>query len=81
MSDQWRLAHDSNQWIIQKYSGGKWRSLSFVGGFKRVLERDLERHGAIIVSDARRAVAKLPSHFLDFIKNPKFHLIDDLEGV
>ena len=81
LSDHWRLAFDNNQWIIQNYSGRKWRSLSFVGGFKRVLMRDLRRHGVKLDPDAHRIVAKLPDHFLDFIRNPNGYLIDELEGV
>ncbi len=81
LSDHWRLAFDNNQWIIQIFSGRKWRSVSFVGGFKRVLVRDLKRHGVKLGPVAHCAVAKLPDHFLDFIKNPNSHLIGELEGV
>ncbi len=49
---RWRLAYDSNQWVLQKRAGSPgrnrygiresgWRGVSFVGGRKTTLERSL----------------------------------------
>lgn len=63
LSDRWALAHNKNQWIVQRLDGGKWCSVSFVASEKRVLMRVLREKGAEISPDARVALDALPETF------------------
>ncbi len=61
---RWRLAYDSNQWIIQRRKtlprpsgvGGsaepRWRAVSFIGSEKRVLHRCLREAGVVLTAEA-----------------------------
>jgi len=41
LSDNWRLAYDPLQWVIQKREGKQWRSEQFIASTREVLMRCL----------------------------------------
>ncbi len=45
LSENWAVAFDKNQWIVQHYMRPKWRSIAFVGSNKGVLMRVLKERG------------------------------------
>ncbi len=67
LSDGWALAYDANQWIIQKRTGTRWRSISFIASKKHILWRCLEEKGAEITPEAKAALDALPDSFKEFI--------------
>ncbi len=76
---RWRLAYDSNQWIIQRRKGSArpsnrsgiadsgWRGGSFVGGKKATLERLFREKGISLTPEAQARFDALPEQFLDFV--------------
>ncbi len=80
--DRWRLAYDSNQWVLQRRVGSPgsdrsgipesgWRGVSFVGGKKATLERLYRDKGIVLTAAARARFDALPDNFLDFIAAPE----------
>ena len=79
---RWRLAYDSNQWVIQcrrraprpsnsaGISDSGWRGVSFIGSGKRVLRRCLSEKGVILTPAALANLDALPEQFLAFIAAP-----------
>ena len=73
---RWRLAYDSNQWIIQKRGGARrqdaadragqelWRGITFIGGPKRGLWRSFRELEIMLTDDALTRVDALPDDFL-----------------
>ncbi len=82
---RWRLAYDSNQWVIQRRTkkarvshteGGSirdsgWRGVSFVGGKKATLARVLGEKGVVLTAEAAARLDALPERFMDFIAAPE----------
>ena len=76
---RWRLAYDSNQWIIQRRKGSArsanrsgiaesgWRGVSFVGGKKATLARLFREKGISLTPEAQARFNALPGKFLDFV--------------
>ena len=79
---RWRLAYDSQQWIVQRKVGsprpGKgaavrdtgWKGVSFVGSTKRILRRVLRESGVVLTPEALARLDALPERFLDFVVGP-----------
>ncbi len=80
---RWRLAYDSNQWVLQRRVGsprpGKgaavrdtgWRGVSFVGGKKATLHRLFREKGISLTHEAQTRFDALPEQFMDFIVAPE----------
>ncbi len=82
---RWRLAYDSQQWVIQRRSGkaraaglearrsrgSGWEGASFIGSTKRVLRRVLGEKGVILTAEAQARLDALPDMFMDFIAAPE----------
>ncbi len=83
---RWRLAYDSNQWIIQRraqkprvrrleghaIADSGWRGVSsFVGGKKATLERLFREKGISLTPEALARLDALPEQFMDFIATPE----------
>ncbi len=80
---RWRLAYDSNQWVLQRRVGsprpGKgaavrdtgWRGVSFVGGKKATLDRLFREKGISLTHEAQTRFDALPEQFQDFIAAPE----------
>ncbi len=78
---RWRLAYDSNQWVLQKRAGSPgrnrygiresgWRGVSYVGGGKATLERLFREKGIFLTLEAQVRFDALPEQFLDFVAAP-----------
>ncbi len=82
---RWRLAHDRQQWIIQRRKGkpcpGRfkgsgvaepaWRGVSFVGGKKATLDRLFREKGISLTPEVNARIDALPEQFMDFIAAPE----------
>ncbi len=82
---RWRLAHDRQQWIIQRRKGksrpgqskrssiatSSWRGVSFVGGKKATLHRLFREKGIFLTPEAQARFDALPEQFMDFIAAPE----------
>ena len=80
---RWRLAYDSNQWIIQRRKGparpanrsgiaeSGWRGVSFVGGKKATLGRIFREKGISLTPEAQARFDALPERFTDLIAAPE----------
>jgi len=83
--DRWRLAYDSNQWVIQRrtqkprvrrleghaIADTGWRGVSFVGGVKATLDRLFREKGVSLTPEAQVRFDALPEQFMDFITAPE----------
>ena len=81
---RWRLAYDSNQWIIQRraqkprvrhleghaIADSGWRGVSFIGGKKTTLARLFREKGISLTPEAQARFDVLPEQFLDFAVAP-----------
>ncbi len=78
---RWRLAYDSNQWVLQKRAGSPgrnrygiresgWRGVSFVGGRKATLGRIFREKGISLTPEAQAWFDALPEQFRDFVSAP-----------
>ncbi len=91
---RWRLAHDRQQWVIQRRTkkarvgrteGGSiddsgWRGVSFVGGKKATLDRLFREKGVFLTTEAQARFDALPEQFMDFIAAPETFAIQWLEA-
>ena len=82
---RWRLAYDSNQWVIQRRAqkprarrleghaivDSGWRGVSFVGGKKATLDRLFREKGVSLTPEANARIDALPEQFMDFIVAPE----------
>ena len=79
---RWRLAYDSNQWVLQKRAGSPgrnrygiresgWRGVSFVGGGKATLGRIFREKGISLTPEAQARLDVLPERFMDFVAAPE----------
>ncbi len=82
---RWRLAFDSNQWIIQRRVGNPlpgrsdssagatsgWQAGSFVGGKKTTLDRLFREKDISLTAEAQARFDALPEQFMDFIAAPE----------
>ena len=82
---RWRLAYDSNQWIIQRraqkprvrrleghaIADSGWRGGSFVGGKKATLARLFGERGISLTPEAQARFDVLPERFMDFVAIPE----------
>ena len=82
---RWRLAYDSNQWVLQRRTQkprarrlegdaiavSGWRGVSFVGGKKATLVRLYREKGIFLTAEAQARFDALPGQFLDFIAAPE----------
>ncbi len=82
---RWRLAYDSNQWVIQRraqkprvrrleghaIADTGWRGVSFVGGKKATLDRLFREKGISLTAEAQARFDALPESFLDFVATPE----------
>ena len=76
---RWRLAYDSNQWVIQRRKGSArpsnrsgiaesgWRGVSYVGGKKTTLDRLFREKGISLTPEAQARLDALPEQFLAFV--------------
>ena len=74
LSENWALAYDKNQWIVQKRkapskTGGacRWAGVSFVASNKDILWRVLREKGAEIDPAAREYIDAMPDTFREWI--------------
>ena len=79
---RWRLAYDSNQWIVQRRKGparpcgvvpgrdSGWMAVSFIGGKKATLVRLFREKGISLTPVAQARFDALPEQFLDFVVAP-----------
>ena len=81
---RWRLAYDSQQWVVQRRAGTPcrrgsdsaamrrtgWKAVSFVGSDKATLARVLGEKGVVLTPEARSRLDALPEHFKDFAAAP-----------
>ncbi len=80
---RWRLAHDCQQWIIQRRVGATrpsdsgavpksgWQAVSFVGGKKATLHRLFREKDISLMAEAQARFDALPEQFMDFIAAPE----------
>ena len=76
---RWRLAYDSNQWIVQRRKGparpcgvvpgrdSGWMAVSFIGGKKATLVRLFREKSVVLTAEAQSRFDALPEQFMDFI--------------
>ncbi len=79
---RWRLAYDSNQWVLQRRQQAArpgnshgirdsgWRGVSFVGGKKATLDRLFRERGVSLTAEAQARFDVLPKQFRDFVAAP-----------
>ena len=79
---RWRLAFDTQQWIIQRRKGSPrssvvvpgrdsgWMAVSFVGGAKTTLNRLFREKGITPTAEATARLDALPEEILEFIATP-----------
>ncbi len=91
---RWRLAYDSNQWVIQRraqkprvrrleghaIADSGWRGVSFVGGKKATLHRLFREKGISLTREAKSRLDALPEQFMDFIAAPEKFAVQWLEA-
>ena len=77
LSKKWALAHDRNQWIVQRRKapgrkGGeyRWANVAFVGSCKDVLLRVLREKRAEIEPHAQAYIEAMPGTFREWIAMP-----------
>ncbi len=82
---RWRLAYDSNQWVLQRrtqkprarrleghaIADSGWRGVSFIGGKKATLVRLYREKRIFLTAEAQARFDALPGQFLDFIATPE----------
>ncbi len=82
---RWRLAYDSNQWVLQRrtqkprarrleghaIADSGWRGVSFVGGKNATLPRLFREKGIGLTAEAQARLDAPPGQFLDFIATPE----------
>ncbi len=82
---RWRLAHDRQQWVIQRRVGNPlpgrsdssagatsgWQAVSFVGGKKATLHRLFREKDISLTREAQARFDALPEQFMDFIAAPE----------
>ncbi len=73
LSERWRLAYDSKQWIVQRRSGSdgkdmgeRWRSKIFISSKRSTLIRYMLEDGAVV--DDWRVIAMLPDTFQEWVR-------------
>ncbi len=80
---RWRLAYDSQQWVVQRRTGKPcrrgsdsaamrrtgWKGVS-IGGKKATLGRILGEKGVPLTAEAQARLDALPERFMDFIAAP-----------
>ena len=73
LSERWRLAYDSRQWIVQRRSGSdgkgkgeRWRSDVFISSARATLIRYMLEDGVVV--DDWRVVAMLPDTFQEWLR-------------
>ncbi len=89
---RWRLAYDSQQWVIHRrrraprrseragIADSGWRGVSFIGSTKATLRRVLGEKGVVLTPEAQARLDALPEQFLDFVAvAAKRTLASDLE--
>ncbi len=91
---RWRLAYDSNQWVIQRRKGKPrptdskgsgvaepdWRGVSFVGGKKATLDRLFRERDISLTAEAQVRFDALPRQFMDFIAAPERFVVQWAEA-
>ncbi|MCZ6813538.1 MAG: hypothetical protein O7F14_05745, partial [Alphaproteobacteria bacterium] len=77
LSENWALAYDNAQWIVQRRKapskkGGacRWAAVSFVASNKDILWRVLREKGAEIEPAAREYIDAMPDTFREWISMP-----------
>ncbi len=80
---RWRLAYDSNQWVLQRrlraprhseragIADSGWRGVSYVGGKKPTLRRLFREKGISLTPKAQTRFDALPEQFMDFVETPE----------
>ncbi len=77
---RWRLAYDSQQWVVQRRTGKPcrrgsdsaamrrtgWKGVSFVGSKKATLDRLFREKGIVLTTEARAWFDTLPDQFSVF---------------
>ncbi len=79
---RWRLAYDSQQWVVQRrrraprrseragISDSGWRGVSFIGSTKTTLRRVLGEKGVVLTPETVARLDALPEQFLNFFAAP-----------
>ncbi len=68
LSDNWRLASDLLQWVVQRRRGKTWAGVSFVATRRDILFRVLRELEAEVSPDAQAALDDLPQTFREWQK-------------
>ncbi len=82
---RWRLAFDTQQWVVQRRVGTPcrrgsdsaamrrtgWRGVSFVGGKRTTLARLFREKGIVLTPEAQARLDALPEQFMDFVAVPE----------
>ncbi len=80
---RWRLAHDRQQWVLQRWRRAPRRSeragiadsgcrpVSFIGSTKATLARVLGEKGVVLTAEAMARLDMLPGNFAAFIAAPE----------
>ena len=61
------LSYDSNQWIIQRRTGGSWKPLAYIGSASENLMKVVHWKRIPLTKDAKDFIESLPP-FLEWIK-------------
>ena len=76
---RWRLAHDAQQWIVQRKTQAArpgnshgirdsgWRGTDYIGSEKRILARCIRERGIALTAEARSRLDAMPEKFRDFL--------------
>ncbi len=87
---RWRLAYDSNQWVLQRrlraprhseragIADSGWRGVSYVGGKKATLLNLFRERGIFLTPEAQTQFDSLPERFMNFIAAPEKFAVQPL---
>ncbi len=80
---RWRLAYDSNQWVLQRrlraprhsesagIADSGWRGVFYVVGKKATLLRLFREKGVVLTAEGQARFDALPEQFMDFVEAPE----------
>ena len=71
LSDNWRLASDRLQWVVQRREGKQWRGVQFIASTREVLMRCIRELGAAVDRNAQLELDNLPGTFQEWRETQK----------